>query len=267
MRGTIHQAVNRARLLLLAVALLLFAVPTAQAIRCPTPGPALNFLPSRLNEEMPGQKQSRRYKVWAVDSEGCIGLFVGNNPISNVDPLGLEGNPISSTLPGLNGRWNSDASGGAGSFYGPGFYQSLAIQHADAKAAAQAAAIAAHNATVPSDFQLGADGYTHNGLQSDPLGDMLLGGIGPALRGSAFRVCPSNLKPPGWNSRWVWKPAGTGKYSRTPRWFSEEGNQWRWHNADKYHTWPHWDYKPVNGSWLNADESGNLLLPGASTWP
>ena len=93
--------------------------------------------------------------------------FVGNNPISNVDPLGLEGNPISSTLPGLNGRWNSDASGGAGSFYGPGFYQSLAIQQADAEAAAQAAAIAAYNATVPSDFQLGADGYTHSGIETD----------------------------------------------------------------------------------------------------
>ena len=93
--------------------------------------------------------------------------LVGNNPISNVDPLGLEGNPISSTLPGLNGRWNSDASGGAGSFYGPGFYQSLAIQQADAEAAAQAAAIAAYNATVPSDFQLGADGYTHSGIETD----------------------------------------------------------------------------------------------------
>ena len=35
MRGTIHQAVGRARLLLLAVALLFCCVPTAQAIRCP----------------------------------------------------------------------------------------------------------------------------------------------------------------------------------------------------------------------------------------
>jgi hypothetical protein len=72
---------------LLAVALLLCVVPTAQAIRCPTP--ALDSLLPRLNEEMPAPEPGACYVVWVVDSQGRIGLFVGNNPISNVDPLGL----------------------------------------------------------------------------------------------------------------------------------------------------------------------------------
>ena len=131
-----------------------------------------------------------------IGERGGINLYayVGNNPVNRIDPLGLEGNPISSTLPGLSGAWNSDASGGGGLFYGPGYYQALAMQQAAAQAQAFADAIAAYNATVPSDFQLGPDGYTHNGLQDDPLGDMLLGGIGPALRGSAFRACPANAE-------------------------------------------------------------------------
>ena len=90
MRETIHQALERARLLLLAVALLLCAVPTAQAIRCPTPGSAVDAEQLRLNEEIPDQRQSSGYTVWAVDSEERLGLFVGNSPISNIDPYGLE---------------------------------------------------------------------------------------------------------------------------------------------------------------------------------
>ena len=65
MRGATHQAVDGARLLLLAMALLFCCAPTTQAMRCPT----LGFESSRLN--------------------GRIGLFVGNNPISRVDPYGL----------------------------------------------------------------------------------------------------------------------------------------------------------------------------------
>jgi hypothetical protein len=91
MRGTLHQAVERVRLLLLAVALLLCAVPTAQAMRCPTP--ALDSLLSRLNEEAPSPDQGGWYVVLGAYDRGRIGLFVGNNPMSHRDPLGLlDGN-------------------------------------------------------------------------------------------------------------------------------------------------------------------------------
>jgi hypothetical protein len=79
MRGAIHHAVKGARLLLLAVALLLCAVPTAQAIRCPTPSLAFDSLLPQLTDEA----------VWLLSPHGRIGLFVGNNPISQIDPLGL----------------------------------------------------------------------------------------------------------------------------------------------------------------------------------
>ena len=54
MRRAIHQAVNRARLLLLAVALPLGCVPTAHALRSPAPFPTLDCLQPglRLSEEM-----------------------------------------------------------------------------------------------------------------------------------------------------------------------------------------------------------------------
>src|SRR5262249_5203995 len=35
------------------------------------------------------------------------------------------------------------------------------------------------------------------GLQPSPLGDFLLGGVGPILRGSTFRVCPTAAKGTG----------------------------------------------------------------------
>jgi uncharacterized protein RhaS with RHS repeats len=74
-----------------------------------------------------------------IQEGGGINLygFVGNNPVNEVDPFGLEGNPIISTIPGASGAWNSDAAGSGGSFYGPGLYQSLEIQ-AQQEAAYQA---------------------------------------------------------------------------------------------------------------------------------
>jgi hypothetical protein len=45
-------------------------------------------------------------------------VYVDNNPVNKIDPLGFEGNPIS----GLGGAWNSNPDGPGGSFYGPGLY-------------------------------------------------------------------------------------------------------------------------------------------------
>jgi RHS repeat-associated protein len=100
-----------------------------------------------------------------IEEAGGINLYghVGNDPVNCIDLFGLEGNPISSTLPRISGAWDSDPAGGGGSFYGPGFYQSLAIQQASAQAAAQQAAIDAYNASVPSDFWLNANGQAAMG--------------------------------------------------------------------------------------------------------
>ena len=60
-----------------------------------------------------------------IVERGGINLYgyVGNNPAGPIDPLGLEGNPISLYAPGLaDGRWNSDPFGANGSFYGPGLF-------------------------------------------------------------------------------------------------------------------------------------------------
>ena len=89
MRGTLHQAVGRARLLCLAVAQLFCCVPTAHALRCPTLGSALSFPGLRLDEETPGPDQGGWYEVWGVYDRGRIGLFVDKNPIKNGDSSGL----------------------------------------------------------------------------------------------------------------------------------------------------------------------------------
>ena len=76
--------------------------------------------------------------------------FVGNNSLQYVDPLGLEGNPLSIYIPGVaNGRWNSDPNGGGGSFYGVGLYRSLAIQQQEEAIQQEQAYLAYLNATLP----------------------------------------------------------------------------------------------------------------------
>jgi RHS repeat-associated protein len=54
-----------------------------------------------------------------IGETGGINLygFVGNSPVNEIDPLGLEGNPIM----GGGGAWNSDPYGAGGTFYAPGY--------------------------------------------------------------------------------------------------------------------------------------------------
>lgn len=47
--------------------------------------------------------------------------YVANNPIIRIDLFGLEGNPVSSTIPGMSGAWNSNPYGPGGGFYDPGY--------------------------------------------------------------------------------------------------------------------------------------------------
>jgi len=131
MRGTIHQAVKRARLLLLAVILLFCAVPTARALRCPPAGLALDSSvisdgQQRPNEEMASQEQDACYVVWAMDSDGRIGLFVGNNPISNVDPYGLAEQLVGLSFDLNGGRASAQySSQRSGQDYGIGLHGPL----------------------------------------------------------------------------------------------------------------------------------------------
>jgi YD repeat-containing protein len=62
------------------------------------------------------------------------------------------------------------------------------------------------------------------------------------------------LRPPGWNENWQWRyPEGDSPSS--PRWFDENGGEWRYHDADQYHPSAHWDYNPWsqwNSPWQNV---------------
>jgi RHS repeat-associated protein len=88
MRGTIQQAVDRARLLLLAVALLFCCVPTARALRSPTTIPALDWPQPgpRLSEENRPLQQNELF--------GETGLTIENQRVgtkSRTSSLGAFG--------------------------------------------------------------------------------------------------------------------------------------------------------------------------------
>jgi RHS repeat-associated protein len=57
-----------------------------------------------------------------IEEAGGLNLytFLGNTPVNMVDPLGLDGNPVSSTLHGVPGTWASDAYGSGEGVYQPG---------------------------------------------------------------------------------------------------------------------------------------------------
>jgi hypothetical protein len=79
--------------LLVAVALLLCAAPAVQAMRCLTPGPMLDSLilaggQQGLSSAVARPELEPSDVVWMVYSGGRIGLFVGNNPLDGIDPLG-----------------------------------------------------------------------------------------------------------------------------------------------------------------------------------
>lgn len=65
--------------------------------------------------------------------------------------------------------------------------------------------------------------------------------------------------PPGWNENWEWRHGTRGN---TPRWFDENGGEWRRHAPDKWHDEPHWDHNSWddwNSPWENIDNDGNLM--------
>ena len=76
MRGAIHEAVDRARLLLLAVALLWGCVPTAHALRSPTPLPSLDW-------SQPGQQlKEENGPLQKTPLFGEVGLTLENAPVT-----------------------------------------------------------------------------------------------------------------------------------------------------------------------------------------
>ncbi len=59
-----------------------------------------------------------------IEEHGGYNLYgvVGNDTVDYLDTIGLEGNIISSTFPGLSASYSANQFGGGGSFYGAGLY-------------------------------------------------------------------------------------------------------------------------------------------------
>ncbi len=87
-------------------------------------------------------------------------------------------------------------------------------------------------------------------------GAAVLGAIGGELLGDlVVSDIPeaTDPLPPGWNENWEWRyPEGDN--SSAPRWFDEDGGEWRYHDVDSWHDTPHWDYnswEQWNSPWQN----------------
>ena len=75
-------------------------------------------------------------------------------------------------------------------------------------------------------------GWAESGLQSDPVMDVALFGIGPAMRGSALRVCPATVPVSRWGrlglqpGDWVMnEPKNPWNYLRSGKWQPGWGNE------------------------------------------
>ena len=103
-------------------------------------------------------------------------------------------------------------------------------------------------------------GFT--GLMRTLKGNAAAFGAGCAV-GSAFGAAtdafapltpqPGEPLPPGWNDAWEYR-FSEGDSPSSPRWFDENGGEWRYHDVDPWHSTPHWDYNPWsewNSPWQN----------------
>jgi hypothetical protein len=88
MAAMFHCLARAKRLFLLAVLFLFCLALPARAIRCDATAFGNGF-EKQLKEEQPVSGQEAYTGDFALGEEGRIGLFVGNNPVNNVDPYGL----------------------------------------------------------------------------------------------------------------------------------------------------------------------------------
>lgn len=88
MAAMFHCLARAKRLFLLAVLFLFCLALPARAIRCDATAFGNGF-EKQLKEEQPVSGQEAYTGDFALGEEGRIGLFVGNNPVNNIDPLGL----------------------------------------------------------------------------------------------------------------------------------------------------------------------------------
>ena len=118
MSGVTSQWVNRLRLFILAVVSCACCLSTAHAMRPPTAAE------SQLMTANVQPRPSLVYRVFVSNGEVRTGLFVANNPINEIDPLGLwwwDGDYIQWGVGGLLGFHGGDVASEAWSGFGEGW--------------------------------------------------------------------------------------------------------------------------------------------------